>query len=693
MKVCLVTPPFTQLNTPYPAIGMLGQVCRRLGHDTHFRDLSIELALELYSSKGMSALFEALEDVLQTDEAPEAAWEMYAYTDRLKSLVPALVGYLQNQDLTLAHRIVNTDWLPPTPRLKHARIDSFGRLGIVDAARYLATLLLEDIADLAQLCLDEGFAFSRYQSHLATGPSHFDPIVKRIHSQSVFDDWLEKLCNDIEADVAIISIPFPGTLYGALRIGKHLKSRGIEVWMGGGYVSTELRTLDEDAFWDYCDALVYDDGEGPLEALFEWKSKSIDRRHRTRTRHGLHQYDAPRTPFEPIPWYGDLNWSLYLQVLDSLNPTHRLWSDGRWNKMIVAHGCYWKKCAFCDIQLDYIADYVPSDTQQLIDGMATTVQETGRSGFHFVDEAAPPKALKQLALGLRAKNLSVSWWGNIRFESAYTTDTCRLLAAQGLIAVTGGLEVASDRLLKLMNKGVTIESAARTALAFQEAGVMVHAYLMYGFPSQTVQETIDSMEIVRQMFEAGLLSSAFWHRFVLTRHSGIYAQPEPYQIEIPDLPEGIFASNDMEHHDPDGGNHDLFDDALPNALRAWMEGNELDRPVQTWFDAPMPGTTEDPKRIQRAISGGPATPKNQARVIWLGPRPIETEDGLMLFNSNGQRLIRANANEIEWILKACDPTLTERYPLFHHFLQSCPSSEKRFWKLWSQLNGAGLVAI
>jgi hypothetical protein len=80
-------------------------------------------------------------------------------------------------------------------------------------------------------------------------------------------------------------------------------------------------------------------------------------------------------------------------------------------------------------------------------------------------------------------------------------------AAAGLIAVTGGLEVASDRLLTLMDKGITIEQAARSAWAFRQAGVRVHAYLMYGFPTETAQETVDSLEIVRQLFAAGLLDS------------------------------------------------------------------------------------------------------------------------------------------------------------------------------------------
>lgn len=63
-----------------------------------------------------------------------------------------------------------------------------------------------------------------------------------------------------------------------------------------------------------------------------------------------------------------------------------------------------------------------------------------------------------------------------------------------------------------MEKGVTIAQVARVTDGFTQAGIMVHAYLMYGFPTQTTQETIDSLEVVRQLFQAGIVQSGYWHR-------------------------------------------------------------------------------------------------------------------------------------------------------------------------------------
>lgn len=61
---------------------------------------------------------------------------------------------------------------------------------------------------------------------------------------------------------------------------------------------------------------------------------------------------------------------------------------------------------------------------------------------------------------------------------------------------------------------------------------MVHAYLMYGFPTQTAQETIDSLEMVRQMFEQGIIQSGFWHQFAMTAHSPVGLDPKVLECNI-----------------------------------------------------------------------------------------------------------------------------------------------------------------
>jgi hypothetical protein len=302
----------------------------------------------------------------------------------------------------------------------------------------------------------------------------------------------------------------------------------------------------------------------------------------------------PDVPFAEVgtPTWDGLPLGNYLSLLDMLNPMHRLWSDGRWNKLTVALGCYWKKCSFCDVSLDYISRYEAASATLLVDRIERVVAETGQTGFHFVDEAAPPKALKALATELIRRKLSISWWGNIRFEKSFSPALCELLAESGCIAISGGLEVASDRLLALMKKGVTVEQVARVTRAFSDAGVLVHAYLMYGFPTQTVQDTVDALEYVRQLFEAGCIQSGFFHRFACTVHSPVGQRPQDYGVTLQPLPpvaaNTAFAKNDIGFIDPTGTDHDALGAALKKALYNYMHGIGLDEDVRRWFEGPGP---------------------------------------------------------------------------------------------------------
>lgn len=688
-SITLVLPPLTQLNTPYPSISYLAAHLRAQGIACSQRDFGIELVLRMFSREGLAGIFDEIE---QLDELPEPAWRVLALREQHLRVIDPVISFLQGRDGSLASRILDTPFLPSGPRLEAADLQAFGAMGAHDAARHLATLYLEDLADLVTACIDPGFGLARYQAHLASGEIGFDPLWERLAATTLVDQHLDALCDSITSDVVALSVPFPGNLYGALRLGRQLRARGVRVILGGGYINTELREIHEPRLWECVDAVTYDDGEGPLEALLQHYDGQGDRRHRTRTAEGYHDVKVARPPIGCAADYGDLELGHYLQLIDTLNPAHRLWSDGRWNKITVAHGCYWKRCAFCDVSLDYISHYQEAEVGVLVDHMERLVKETGQTGFHFVDEAAPPKALKALALEILRRNLAVTLWGNIRFEQAFTPDLCRLLAAAGVVAVTGGLEVANERVLGLMDKGVTVPQVARASAAFREAGIMVHAYLMYGFPSQTEQETIDSMELVRQLFSADLINSAFWHRFVLTRHAPIFSAPTRFGITVEETPGKVFARNDIAHQDPRGGDHDRFDEVLPLALDAWMQGHDLDLPVHEWFEQPMPATTQAADRIERTLDRREDFAGR--RLIWLGGEAIRNEDGLTLHSADDQLMLQGDRKELDWVCNVIDGSRPGGRELGLAAIQkSFPGRWKDFEPTWQAICQLGLVIV
>ena len=631
IRVLSVIPPMTQLNTPYPSTAYLTGFLRSRGVPAVQEDLALALVLALLSKEGLQRVAACVK-ALPTSKQSNSVQFFAAQQARYLQTVEPVIAFLQGRDATLAHRIVSRQYLPEGPRF--ASLDvyvddeggdplgwAFGALGQTDRAKHLATLYLNDLADVLRDAVDDRFEFVRYAESLAGSQPTFEPLAQALSAApTLVDEVLQSLTLSAvqrhTPDLVVLSVPFPGTVYAALRIAQTIKKHSPQtrIVLGGGFVNTELRELNEPRLFDFVDYVTLDAGERPLLSLIEHLQgqRSAQRLVRTFVRDAtsgevryINMMEADIAFAEVgTPTWDGLPLTQYLSLLDMLNPMHRLWSDGRWNKLTVAHGCYWKKCSFCDVSLDYISRYEGASASVLADRIDAIVQETGQTGFHFVDEAAPPKALKALATELITRQTGISWWGNIRFEKTFTPDLCQLLADSGCIAVSGGLEVASDRLLALMKKGVSVDQVACVTRAFSEAGILVHAYLMYGFPTQTVQDTVDALELVRQLFVNGCIQSGFFHRFACTVHSPVGLNPEDYGVTLQPLPPGKFAKNDVAFVDPTGVDHEALGVGLKKAIYNYMHGIGLEEDVRSWFPFRVPKTTIQRHRIARALAHG-----------------------------------------------------------------------------------------
>ena len=643
VSILLVTPPFTQLNTPYPATAYLKGFLNTKGISAFQADLGIEVTVALFSKTGLTSIFEKVKD--KQDTFTENTSRIYALRQDYIDTIEPTIQFLQGHNPTLAHFICNGAYLPQASRFEHTTdLDhAFGNMGIQDKAKHFATMYLEDLSDFIKECVDEHFGFSRYAERLGRSANTFDELYETLQQPLTFIDELlieklKALIEKTEPKILGLSVPFPGNLYSAFRCGQWVKKNYpyIKIAMGGGFPNTELRSLSDTRVFEFLDFITLDDGEAPIENLVKFIAGEIDTDALKRT-FVLNANTNEKTSVKYInnisckdykqgdvgtPDYSDLLLDQYINAIEVVNPMHRLWSDGRWNKLTMAHGCYWGKCTFCDISLDYIKNYEPIAASLLCDRMESMMEQTGENGFHFVDEAAPPALMRALSLEILKRRLTVVWWTNIRFEKSFTRDLCLLLKAAGCIAVSGGLEVASDRMLELIQKGITVAQVARVNQYFTEAGIMVHAYLMYGFPTQTEQETIDSLEMVRQMFKAGILQSGFWHQFAMTAHSPVGLNPEKFGVKsiIPEKP--TFADNDVLHKDPKGADHDTFSFGLRKSLLNYMNGIGINDPLHKWFDFKIPATTVNPTFIENALTEAAYfSPKPTAKVVWLGNHP------------------------------------------------------------------------
>jgi hypothetical protein len=643
--ILLISPPFTQLNTPYPATAYIKGFLNTKSIPSFQIDLGLEVILHLFSKEGLTAIFQqAAHNNSITDDNSR---RIYGLNQQYIDTIDAVIAFLQGHNPTLARLICSDQFLPEASRF--AQVDdlewAFGTMGHQDKAKHLATLYLEDISDFIIACIDPYFGFSRYAERLGRSANSFDELHDTLQQELTYIDKvtlhiLSGKLKKIKPSLVCFSVPFPGNLYSAFRCAKYIKSihPTMKIAMGGGFPNTELRDLSEPRVFEYFDYISLDDGELPIELIYS----NVMHPHKDNPDFNLlkrtfvlengavlynnysirkdYKHNATGTPD-----YSDLLLDKYISVIEIANPMHSLWSDGRWNKLTMAHGCYWGKCTFCDVSLDYIKVYEPIAASQLVDRMETLIDQTNERGFHFVDEAAPPSLMREVALEILRRKLAVSWWTNIRFEKSFSLDLCKLLQASGCIAVSGGLEVASDRLLEVIKKGVTVEQVARVTRNFTSTGIMVHAYLMYGYPTQTVQETIDSLEMVRQMFESGILQSGFWHQFALTAHSPIGMDPSSYGI-TPKYSEIKFANNDLEFSDSTGIDHNAFSYGLKKSLYNYMHGMCFEYGLQEWFDFIVPKTKVASDFIEQCLEvDDDYLAKPTSKIVWIGLSPMVSD--------------------------------------------------------------------
>ncbi|WP_114822341.1 B12-binding domain-containing radical SAM protein [Chryseobacterium sp. KLBC 52] len=611
----LITPPFTQLNTPYPATAYIKGFLNTKNISSYQVDLGIDVILELFSKDGIQKIFSKEIDLHSTSENSQ---RIYALREEYLKTIDQVITFLQDKTPTLARQICSMNFLPEASRFN--QLDdmefAFGNMGLQDKAKHLATLYLEDISDYIVENIDADFGFSRYAERLGKSANSFDELYSKLSGEPTFIDEftlkiLQEKIETVQPKLVCFSIPFPGNLYSGFKCAQWIKKHypHIKIAMGGGFPNTELREVKDQRVFEFFDFITLDDGELPLELLYQNLETASEDGEFKRTfllenKEVVYKNNSKRHDFKQseigTPDYTDLKLDQYISVIEIANPMHSLWSDGRWNKLTMAHGCYWGKCTFCDISLDYIKIYEPISAKILVDRIEELIRTTGETGFHFVDEAAPPALMREVALEILRRNLVVTWWTNIRFEKSFTRDLCYLLKLSGCVAVSGGLEVASDRLLKLIDKGVSVDQVANVTRNFTEAGIMVHAYLMYGYPTQTVQETVDSLEMIRQMFEMGILQSGFWHQFAMTAHSPVGINPEDFGV-VPVKQEILFANNDIDFKDKTGIDHNKFSFGLKKSLFNYMHGVNFELPLQEWFDFKIPRTTIHPDYIHDCL--------------------------------------------------------------------------------------------
>ena len=607
-----------------------------------WKDLSIELFHRIFSKEGITQLFHntkdkalkmALEAENQGDEITAYNLRRYVLTkDSWINWIDKIVALLveNKSGRETLHEFVRSAHVPRGNRME-TYLANLNREVSVDDGYLLASLALADLADYITTVYDNNFALIRYAESICASDLSKEEILKTTDSP-VLKDYLspivENLINTVSSSqqepsfLFCVSVPFPGTFAAAMFICKQLKStfgKNALITLGGGYVNTALRSVNQAELAAYIDCFSYDRGysfytellANGLPAAAAYQTESVfggeiaqGKANQTKTsstssnRQELLEIENFMTK-NVAPDYDGIDFTKYPRLADDINPMHRIWSDGAWLKAYLAHGCYWHRCLFCDTKLDYVNCYKPVNIKNLYSSLLEQAKKSGVYGVHFVDEAAPPKMLEDFAS--LNKDKALTFWGNIRFEKAFSRDLADILAKGGLIGVSGGIEMACGEGLSNINKGIDIKTLVFSLAAFKEAGILTHAYMIYGYYNETPQMLIDSAETLRQLFKAGLLDSSFFHKFTLTKHSTLFAEWEAGKH--PDL-HPIFPKNnftDYELHFKGEEKSEKYGAPLSLAVNAWMHKKSLDKPVEKWFNFPMPKPTVKKDFVEKAL--------------------------------------------------------------------------------------------
>lgn len=737
----LVQAPFTQLNSPYPAVFYLKSFLDARGTPNAAIDLAIQAARAIFSRRGLARIFADAERELSSgrlagsDAATRGNLARYlSNADRYAESIDGIVGFLSGRLPDFGHALSDPARLPHGYRVERY-VDG---LESAPDPRIVASLTLEDLADFIAYALDPGFSLVRYAESKAASQPSYGEVLRSLEGSYVIREFVRPLARErlaeFPAALVCASVPFPGCLAPALAILQEAKARGSETAMGGGYVSTELRFLRDGRFFDSVDYLCFDSGFGSLSSVID----SVEGRaggalFRCMRRSGgvlrvegfppeseadysdgpwlflpaadeaARRADEDRELERVFPDYAGISLGDYLRIDDSGNPMHALWSNAAWLKCRLAYGCYWGRCRFCDGCLDYIGRYRPADPRALYAAMLSQARQAGASGLHLVDEAAPVPLLLAFARENAKAGRPLSFWGNTRFEKGFTPDRAIFLSWAGFLAASAGIEVAGDRGLGLSGKGLSMETLVGACDALSRAGILAHAYLMYGLPDQTEEDLVDSLEILRQMFRLGLLHSAFWHPFVLTRHSPFYRDRFSKGGAL--VPESDFALNDLDWRG--SGRLSRFSEGIEAALASYMEGRELDRPAEAWFRFAVPKARigrDYVKRLRAASRAEEASAPLSSRTAsaWLGGRIIRTgsrKNGTLLCWSylNGVEELTVPsgiAGRLKEALEAADPasgaeTLPRASELEGEIMGLCPEGRE----IRAALRTRGLLRI
>jgi radical SAM superfamily enzyme YgiQ (UPF0313 family) len=512
MKVLLIYPPFAMPDKPYISIPALASYLRMKNIEVHAVDANIEFYRHFLSIKNIdrseayarNRLMELngklelnLPEMIEYSRLVVTLNEVRDSINDIKSLF-ACSSFPSHKKMWLFRQAIQLASSPFFPEW----------LGFTDSTNYI-----------------------RYKSKFKKFSSH--GILESLKHTTLFSEPLEHILpsnlNGISPLLVGISVAFPDQILPAFKCAQIIKKimPGIHITLGGSFVSCHMREIKEPRLFETVDTFILDTGEIPLEKLTRELSKSQPDLSRVPGLVYLCRGKIRKNPSQPPPELDSLPPPDY-----TISPLDRyLVKQDRMALLFrLSRGCYWGNCAFCNCELPMIKCYEQSPFELVYQHLKTVIQQTGVRVIYFSDDAAPLPVLDYISNKMIEDNLNIDWVVNLRFDSRLTLERAMLFRKAGCRSIFLGLESCTDRVLKLMRKGISMKVVQQVLSNISWGGINANVYMIVGLPTETEEEALHSFSKVKDFISKGLIKNCIYNIFQISSYSPISLSPEKFGI-------------------------------------------------------------------------------------------------------------------------------------------------------------------
>lgn len=532
MKVMLLFPPNWTPTMPHLALPTLTAFLRSHGVEVIQRDLNIEVFDKIltrdYMRQALSRLREmytaegTLRPGIRRRGVPKTEVVRWALKEG-----PKLVAQVET-----AKNIIRSDAFFDGPIGKQALQTVAQNLEIASLPFYPASLHLQSYE--AACAVDSSAALL----HGVRDPNH----------NMFLDIYDNEIINDIERekpDIVGISIPSMAQMLPGMTIAALIRDRGLDchITVGGPHISMLREEIAKvPRLFSLIDSAVVFDGELPLlelvRAVVNKKDLASVPNLVYRDAKGVHlteRKEPEKITNLPLPDFDGLQLDRYLAPKLVL-------------PLMTARGCYFGKCAFCNVGYGEAENFSQLKAEHLADQMLTLKEKYGTEHIFFADEAITPRNLRDLPQVLQERNSPVHWSGCLRFEKVINRNLLQKAYDGGMRMILFGLETASEAMIQRMVKGTQIDNMNRILEESAEVGIWNHTFFFFGFPGETLENAQDTVNFVYE--HKYHINSAAMGTFLLERYSPAHRFPKTFGIrhivEPPEKDLAIYFDYEVE---------------------------------------------------------------------------------------------------------------------------------------------------